>query len=256
MSTQTNIGNFLKKDLRDNACDILLSKLSKENIKDREGGGYIVTTGNNTMICPGLMRTIKSKLYPKRIDTKKTKGCSSKEVGDRVHRQLYHYTNCSNSGVCNCKIKTIKMNQLVKNAYLKFKEMNFTPTSSEVPIHCKKGHFCTRIDVMGYINKGKDDQRSCMIEIKTGYETHLKKDGKGVYFSEPFEKIYASSANIHQLQLLSMSVICEKEYGVSFSENKVIYLRKEIENCKVVDAAPWWKGKKEKREQLFNLLCK
>ncbi len=249
---QSDMSSFLKKATKDNSCEKLIEAVTKEKITNREGGkGFVV---NGTTIYPGLLRVMASNFYPNRQESKNKRGGSSKKQGERIHSQIEHFINCTPSGICSCSTPVKRASLLVKNAFSKFKSIGFTPVRSEVPIFSKNGRFCTRIDIIGYIDKGKDSQRSCMIEIKTGFKTHLKRDGKKTYFNKPLEEIYASSQNIHQLQLASMAVITEKEYGIQFGEHKIIYLRKELNECNIVDAAIWWKGKKEKKEQIYNSL--
>jgi hypothetical protein len=252
---KNDISKYMVNSILDTKTEDFV-KLSKTfGVVNRDGGGYFV--GKEKKIMGGLIKKMKRTFYPLRQETLRKRGTSSTTGGVRVHRQIYHIIHCIQSGICNCDVKTNvnRLNELTKNTLKKLKELEFTAIDAEVPLLSEKSNFCTRLDLIGYLWKGTEKQTSCFIELKTGYEKQWKRDGKGYYFLDPLQKVYASSRNINQLQAACCHSVMSEEYNFNFQRCIVLYINKEYKDCFAEEPLDWWWKNKKIGSEIYQKMC-
>lgn len=80
-----------------------------------------------------------------------------------------------------------------------FAHMGLHPILTQVPVACTPTGMATAIDVVALGNKGKE---IWLCEIKVNFDAVYHKH-TGCFMQTPFDKLYDSPANQHQLQLLA-----------------------------------------------------
>lgn len=190
----------------------------------------------------GMLAVLHRKFNPNLHKVIRKKGFSGIINGTRIHRQIYHTIMCKDK--CDCKVKTNpkKLNELTKQAFDYMEFLHITPIASEIPILCKEGNFCTRLDVIGYRWKGTPQQESTIISIKTGYEIGFGRD-VDERMEKPFKELSATEQNNNQLQGFSERMILENEYNLKFNSYFIFYLSKY--KSKIEEAINWNKKKEE-----------
>jgi len=247
---QTLLYDFFGKEREDTYTTKLLANPFTKGITQDENGTFYVES--KLILNPddiklgwhfekyksgGLWPRLARNFFPFHEAVCRRSGTSSKEVGIRVHRQIYHVIHCIGYEKfkigdyqiieCNCVVKTNpkRLNKLTLQAFEKMDSLGITPEDAEVPIYCNGG-FCTKLDVVGYRWKGTRRQTSTIISIKTGYTIGYDRDSRGSVFYEPFEDLKCTSKNKNQLQALAELCILKYDYGMTFEDYFIFYLGK------------------------------
>jgi hypothetical protein len=228
----------------------LLKDRRTKNIHGCEHG-YV----HDGKIYVGLTRKLKRIFHPQsKINKKKNNSGSSIQNGNRIHRLLYHEYHCTKSEYCDCGIaQPNRNNSFVKNAKKIIESENITIIECEIPIVSENAQTATALDMIGYSNKGKANEKSVIISIKTGYEIGYEKDSKGWMMQGPFKDIKSNSKQHNQLQGFAEYNILKKDYGLTFDEYIILYLAREEDKCKIERSEDWWK-EKEKQDSFFTYM--
>ncbi len=190
----------------------------------------------------GLFGRLRANFYPDRISAgaiKRKKGTSSRVSGIRIHRQVHHMVMCEKEGAkCDCTVKTNpkRLNKYTVALLDKFKELDIEPIATEVPIFCRKGGFCTRLDMLA-MRSGIP----LIISLKTGHSVGYNRDSRNTFLAAPFAHVKATTKNINQLQACSEHQILKREYGLSFKDYMIVYLGKKKDELVTFETPEkWW----------------
>ncbi len=243
--TQESISRFFTAKSEGLVQELLEHPRTQRITQDPESFAFIVRSEQGyeaPQKMSGLFTQLKRRLYPARVTAgqiKRKKGTSGRANGTLVHRQIHHLITCEKEGnTCDCTIKTNKrrLNKYTVALFDKLKSLEIEPLATEVPILCKRGGFCTRLDMVGARNG-----IPVIISLKTGYSVGYNRDSRGTVFERPFQSIKATSQNINQLQACSEHQILKREYGLAFPEYKILYMGKsDKELVSVEEPAKWW----------------
>ncbi len=216
----------------------------------------VIETNGTSIKCGGLMKRLEKNFYSERKNAGKIirkRGTSSIETGIRVHRQIHHLVQCERTGKCDCTVKTSKkrLHKYTKALFSKLKALGIEPIATEIPIYCKSGKFCTRLDMIGYQGVNKIPT---IISLKTGYEVGFNRDARNTNFEKPFNDVPSTSQNINQLQACGEHQILLREYNLNFKNYYIMYMGKsskksknskkksktEIEDMYIETPQKWW----------------
>ena len=250
--TQATIRNMVQKNRIDPVKE-LLKDYRTTSILGCERG--FIHKGK---LYKGLTRKLKKAFHPQsKISVKnriKTPSGSSIENGTRVHRLLYHHFHCKKSEYCDCGIsQPNRKNEFVENAKKKLIEEKIDIEECEIPILSEKLSIATCLDMIGYISKNTKGQKSVIISIKTGYGPGYNRDSEGWNMQFPFKDLKSCSKEHNQLQGFAESEILHKDYNLKFDEYLILYLSKDLKDCKIERSEDWW-NKKSIQEDFYNCL--
>lgn len=177
----------------------------------------------------GITKTLKACFYPDYKAATNNRSTSSKNVGSKVHRQIYHMVECieKRGGNCTCngtKIYKNRLHRWTKQALNELAKLNITLVACEVPILCKRAERCTAIDAVGLMWKGTDKEKSVHISFKTGYKVGYDVNTLGQFMQPPFANIVSTPKNHNELQLWMEKMILDIEYGITFDMHIIMYL--------------------------------
>lgn len=177
------------------------------NLGGRPGGP--VLAGRKTY--EGLTRRLHAKACP---DVRWPRGrgplSSTRALGDRIHRQLYHAVECrgkskSKGQKCDCPGRPGRRHRWTRLGLARL-EARFELLAAEVPILSARARFGTRIDLIG---RSKRSGRSVVFEIKTGARSRA---AFGKAFAAPFADVPCTEANFDFLQV-SAELAAAREMG-------------------------------------------
>lgn len=264
---QTDILSFCETPQVDLVQDLLDHRLTNTITQDQKTFCFHVPEKNGKETwCGGLMKRLQKNFYSERQTAGKIvrkRGTSGVQTGIRVHRQIHHLVQCKRTGKCDCTVKTSekRLHKYTKSLFSKLKAMGIEPVATEVPVYCKPGRFCTRLDMIGYQGISKIPT---IISLKTGYNVGFNRDARDTTFEEPFDEIPSTSQNINQLQALSEHEILKREYKLDFPNYFIIYMgkkkrktKKQIEEEEVLVDNPskwWWRSNEETLDQFYSKL--
>ncbi len=195
-------------------------------------------TGKRTSVCfthhrrvsPGLHRTIQKRWFPKYRVVKKQGGCSSRAIGSRVDQQLLEYARTG-------RIPK-RPNKYTKIAIDFFRKNKIKLQEGQVMIASDEKGFATAIDLIGVRTEGVTRPQFFLIEIKTGYSVGATRS-QGT-LAAPLDKVPNTQQAHHQLQLLTMDELLQREYRVTVHRAIVLYLQEDARTKKVTAfAAPY-----------------
>ncbi len=213
------------------------------------GGSYVngryVVDGE---VKRGITKRLKQKFYANYAPSEQRRSRSSKLLGTKVHRQLYHKYTCKEA--CSCVAMFGSKTRLAKGKFVRAFELFLVEKRLEV-VGCEvvvsDGEFATGIDVLCVDAAGL----YCPVEIKCGDWPHLQVartvDGTKTMTTLPVPN---SHANQHQLQLW-FNVHCLRKRGVLVGSCYVVYLQSNG-HFRAHPGASWWLGERGKVvEEIF-----
>lgn len=177
----------------------------------------------------GVLRYLQNRLYPDyKPPQKRRHERSSRALGERVHRHLAHVVNCAVDGECTCEVKRSVTSQIINKhtraLLTKLHSLHIKPVRCELPIISERWNVGTRIDLVGV----KNDGRSVLISIKTGYDRHFnRRRHKDSQLKAPLGDWADTPLSHHRAQLLAEYLICRHEYSVTFDECLIMYAAKQ-----------------------------
>lgn len=208
------------KNHPDSLVKLLNHKLAKTIVDDDPEGPvhWKRKRDGSVRTYEGITRPLMRLFYPtfKGISKNRT-GRSSRTIGSRVHRQLFHTIECKRRGMCLCKTKTRKLNKYTVQALDKLKELDLTPECAEIPIVSHSSRTATRIDMICTRWKGSQGlERSVIVSIKTGYHCGgFDVDKLNQILESPLAHVRSTPRNHNQLQACCELAIIREDYGES-----------------------------------------
>lgn len=208
---------------------------------------------------------------------------SSKELGDAVHRHVFHRYKCAHivckcpkdsKRKCRCKPTCVckerfgtRTRKLKKNAvyidemlqsFSKFlDETGLFVYDCETIVGCPEMRIATSIDVL-CVDSLTKPKRVYVIELKTGYAVGLKSvrtmKGTGTKMSgDAGQHIDNSIYNHHQLQLWFGMEALQKTHGIEAAGGYVVYVNKG-RRLKYYPAEAWWFRNTSMRTRIYQQL--
>jgi hypothetical protein len=250
----TNILKYAKRKGSSPRSSALLEHPIRENCEEIDGNrGFHLKNENLTF--PGVTRRIKEVFYPgfKHIDKNKKrprKGtCSSISIGNRVHSELFHITNCKDKCLCKEPPKK-RLHRFTKKAIDKFKEMEITIEESEVMIVSRGMRLGTRLDLVGTMFKGQENESMVVVSIKTGIPGTYRNPQK---MNAPLDFLGSEPRNHNQLQGMIEHIILDRDYGIDVQEYLIMYLGKD---GVIVESLESWCRSKTNRDNVFSAVSR
>lgn len=253
----SSLDRYFKKPTTVDHVTALLNDERTHNIR-QEGNTFIVYEKERM---GGFTRPMRKKFFPDYEEVKKRRSTrSGKKTGERVHRQVYHMIECvgRKGGNCDCTVKTNpkKLNKWTVQCLDKLKSLEITPAAAEVPIFSKRGRRCTKLDLVGWRWKGKPQQRSLVISLKTGYSSCYDVDRLGQRMKPPLDDIPSIPKNHNQLQGLLEYATLDEEYKLRFDDYLILYLGHGDDGKVKTEYLDDWCMSESTRRDAYSEFCK
>lgn len=179
--------------------------------------------------------------------------------GSAVHQQMELWTKCVKlHGLQEGTRELLRLTQghldpCTKRLIMRFREWGWVPVDAERCIFDEKWRLGTRVDLFAVEMHTK---KLLLLELKTGYEDEPYGPRKSdPPLSAPLHHVRRCPQNIHQLQLLSMMLICRRKYkGLQVQDGYVVRALPKAKDVVRVPLQKWARDRMT-QENVYESLC-
>lgn len=188
----------------------------------------------------GITKRLKKKVVPPTYSYRNRRAdASSRDVGSRIHRHIFHQVVCLKEGECKCgKVKTRGINKYAKQGLAILRKNNLEPIASEVPIFSYTPAVGTRLDM---ICEHTHTKKQYVISLKTGtqHRSPPRKGKKEEMCLKPLDFMKCDPMNLAQLQGC-MEIELLKQYDLYYPSDYGYYIMFVGNNPCIRGLSPWF----------------
>lgn len=184
---------------------------------------------------PGITGCIEKKFFfdyraPTGHELASHKTSSTKDEGDRIHRQIHHVYTCIPREECQCtkRVHLSRLSSRTKSAIKFIKDFDVEPNATEYTIISPASHTGTRLDMIGKRFSGQSNQLSVIVSWKTGYAIDYDKNPLHQKMHGGLEEYESTPQHHNQLQSIIEYQMLKQDYGIQFDEYIIVYLDKDV----------------------------
>lgn len=217
-----------------------------------EGPVIRVSKDGKQIPMPGITRKITRKIAPPTFSHfTRQKDASSRQLGSRIHRHLFHAIECKTK--CKCGVKTPKkLNQYASQALTIMKKAGLNPVAAEVPILSFSPSIATRLDV---VCNHAATNRHYVISLKTGSLSRTRKPKEKQMCLPPFDNIECTTFTLAQLQACVEIMILE-QYGLKYLRDFGYLILKTGKNAGLRSLEPWAEAEAQSFNKTLQMITK
>lgn len=191
-------------------------------VEDEPGGGFrLFNEKQSEMVVGGLHEALRTRVFAEGVEHVTDSGPSSRELGKRVHRHVFHLTECILHELpcrCGTRAKTFKgISRQALEIFRTVRARGLMCVASEVAIIAPRWNLATRVDLLCTDIAG----RLVLVSVKTGAAKTSQSERT---MRGGLSHVHDTEATRHQAQLAAERLIL-KEAGIELDGAFIIYCR-------------------------------